>query len=203
MWTHESNLYFVYPHQVLAELKKSNFTLLNQSIEFDENGDPKYGSFSILFWNQTVDTEEVGLYYFNPSFHFFINNSKIQWHNKNKVSHFNFLLRVYMVYVDMKILYFGFPCSAVCVSVCADEMFVYQWHWQGTKPSIIKHGVIWWYLKIKHLLDYILQTLVRMFKSCLDIITATSLSFAYNHCDIILSWTGAYITVFPGMSCRS
>uniref|UniRef100_A0A671TJ24 Taste receptor type 1 member 1-like n=1 Tax=Sparus aurata TaxID=8175 RepID=A0A671TJ24_SPAAU len=75
----------VHPHMVLAELKKSNFTLLNQSIEFDENGDPKYGSFSILFWNQTVDTEEVGLYYFNPSFHFFINNSKIQWHNKNKV----------------------------------------------------------------------------------------------------------------------
>ncbi|XP_073326999.1 taste receptor type 1 member 1-like [Pagrus major] len=75
----------VYPHMVLAELKKTNLTLLNQSIEFDENGDPKYGSYSILFWNQTGDTEEVGLYHFNPSFHFFINNSKIQWHTKDKV----------------------------------------------------------------------------------------------------------------------
>uniref|UniRef100_A0A8C2WM46 G-protein coupled receptors family 3 profile domain-containing protein n=1 Tax=Cyclopterus lumpus TaxID=8103 RepID=A0A8C2WM46_CYCLU len=42
----------VYPHMVLAELKKSNFTLLNQSVTFDENGDPNYGSYSIVFWNQ-------------------------------------------------------------------------------------------------------------------------------------------------------
>ena len=91
-----SNLYFVYPQQVLAELKKSNFTLLDQSIEFDENGDPKYGSYSILFWNQSGDAEEVGFYHFNSSFHFFIDNSKIKWHTKDKVSFLNFLPRVYV-----------------------------------------------------------------------------------------------------------
>uniref|UniRef100_A0A672FAN3 G-protein coupled receptors family 3 profile domain-containing protein n=1 Tax=Salarias fasciatus TaxID=181472 RepID=A0A672FAN3_SALFA len=37
----------VYPHMVLAELKKSNFTLLNQTIHFDENGDPNYGLYFI------------------------------------------------------------------------------------------------------------------------------------------------------------
>ncbi|KAI3357297.1 hypothetical protein L3Q82_015746, partial [Scortum barcoo] len=70
---------------VLAELKKSNFTLLNRSIQFDENGDPKYGSYSVVFWNQSGDAEEIGFYHFRPSFNFFIDNSKIQWHTKDKV----------------------------------------------------------------------------------------------------------------------
>uniref|UniRef100_A0A3B4T760 Taste receptor type 1 member 2-like n=1 Tax=Seriola dumerili TaxID=41447 RepID=A0A3B4T760_SERDU len=74
----------LYPHMVLAELKKSNFTLLNQSIQFDENGDPKFGAYSIVFWNHSGDAEEVGIYKFRPSFHFFINNSKIQWYTKGK-----------------------------------------------------------------------------------------------------------------------
>ncbi|KAM6930098.1 taste receptor type 1 member 1-like [Lycodopsis pacificus] len=69
----------VYPHMVLAELKKSNFTLLNQHIQFDENGDPTFGSYSIVFWNQSGDAEEIGFYRFHPSVHFFINNTKIQW----------------------------------------------------------------------------------------------------------------------------
>uniref|UniRef100_A0A671TGP1 Taste receptor type 1 member 1-like n=1 Tax=Sparus aurata TaxID=8175 RepID=A0A671TGP1_SPAAU len=76
----------VFPYMVLAELKKSNFTLLNQSIEFDENGDPKHGSYSILFWNHSGDAEVVGFYNFRPALHFFINNSKIQWYTKDKVS---------------------------------------------------------------------------------------------------------------------
>ncbi len=84
---------FVYPHQVLAELKKSNFTLLNRSIQFDENGDPKYGSYSIVFWNQSGDAEEVGFQNFHPSFNFFINNSKIQWYTKGEVSCFFPLLQ--------------------------------------------------------------------------------------------------------------
>uniref|UniRef100_UPI0037E94CEF taste receptor type 1 member 1-like n=1 Tax=Semicossyphus pulcher TaxID=241346 RepID=UPI0037E94CEF len=71
----------VYPHMVLAELKKSNFTLLNHSIEFRENGDPKFGSYSIVFWN-SGDAEEVGFY---KSLYFFINGSKIKWHNKGEV----------------------------------------------------------------------------------------------------------------------
>ncbi len=77
---------FVYPHQVLAELKKSNFTLLNQNIEFDENGDPKFGSYSIVFWNQSGDAEEIGFY---KSFNFFINNSKIRWYTNGEVSCFS------------------------------------------------------------------------------------------------------------------
>ncbi|XP_044066449.1 taste receptor type 1 member 1-like [Siniperca chuatsi] len=75
----------VYPHMVLAELKKSNFKLLNQSIEFDENGDPKYGSYAIVYWNHSGDAEEVGFYNFHSSFHFFVNNSKIQWYTKGEV----------------------------------------------------------------------------------------------------------------------
>ncbi|CAJ1085527.1 Taste receptor type 1 member 1%2C partial [Xyrichtys novacula] len=75
----------VYPHMVLAELKKSNFTLLNQSIEFDEHGDPKYGSYSFVFWNHSGDAEEIGFYKFHPSINFFINDSKIQWFTNGEV----------------------------------------------------------------------------------------------------------------------
>ncbi|XP_070766929.1 taste receptor type 1 member 1-like [Enoplosus armatus] len=75
----------VYPHMVLAELKKSNFKLLNHSIEFDENGDPKFGSYSIVFWNHNGDAEEVGFNKVHQLAHVFINNSKIQWHTKGEV----------------------------------------------------------------------------------------------------------------------
>ncbi|XP_031697181.1 taste receptor type 1 member 1-like [Anarrhichthys ocellatus] len=70
---------------VLAELKKSNFTLLNQSVTFDENGDPNFGSYSIVFWNQSGDAEEIGICHFHPKFNFFINDTKIQWYTKGKV----------------------------------------------------------------------------------------------------------------------
>ncbi|KAF7654843.1 hypothetical protein LDENG_00064240, partial [Lucifuga dentata] len=70
----------VYPHMVLAELKKSNFTLLNRNIRFDENGDPDYGSYSIIFWNNSGKAQEIGFYKFHPTPHFFINNTQIQWH---------------------------------------------------------------------------------------------------------------------------
>ncbi|KAM3617037.1 uncharacterized protein V6R79_001525 [Siganus canaliculatus] len=70
----------VYPHMVLAELKKSNFTLLNQSIAFDENGDPQHGHYVIVYWNYTGEVEEVGFYQFQPSSHLYINNNTIQWH---------------------------------------------------------------------------------------------------------------------------
>ncbi|XP_049921939.1 taste receptor type 1 member 2-like [Epinephelus moara] len=75
----------VYPHMVLAELKKSNFTLLDRSIQFDDNGDPTFGSHSIVFWNQSGDAEEIGCYNFHPSVNFFINDSKIQWHTNGQV----------------------------------------------------------------------------------------------------------------------
>ncbi|KAM9751961.1 G-protein coupled receptor family C group 6 member A-like [Menidia menidia] len=75
----------VYPHMVLTELRRSNFTLLNNSVQFDENGDPKSGSYSIVFWNNSGDAEEVGLYHFHPLFQFVINSTKIQWHDNGEV----------------------------------------------------------------------------------------------------------------------
>uniref|UniRef100_A0A671TGI7 G-protein coupled receptors family 3 profile domain-containing protein n=1 Tax=Sparus aurata TaxID=8175 RepID=A0A671TGI7_SPAAU len=75
----------VYPYIVLTELKKSNFTLLNQNIQFDENGDPKYGSYSIVFWNHSGDAQEIGFYELYPRVNFLINNSKIQWYMNGEV----------------------------------------------------------------------------------------------------------------------
>ncbi|XP_047462544.1 taste receptor type 1 member 1-like [Mugil cephalus] len=74
-----------HPHLVLAELKKSNFTLLNQSIQFDENGDPKFGSYAVVFWNQSGDAEEVGFYKFHPAAYFNINSSNIKWFTNGNV----------------------------------------------------------------------------------------------------------------------
>ncbi|XP_054631570.1 taste receptor type 1 member 1-like [Dunckerocampus dactyliophorus] len=75
----------VYPHKVLAELQKSNFSLLNQSIQFDEHGDPKFGSVFIVFWNQTGDIEEVGFCKLVSAVNFFIDDSKIRWHGNGMV----------------------------------------------------------------------------------------------------------------------
>ncbi|XP_074538174.1 taste receptor type 1 member 1-like [Halichoeres trimaculatus] len=75
----------VFPHMVLAELKKLNFTLLNQNIEFNENGDPRFGSYSIVFWNHTGDAEKIGFFKFQPSIHYAINSSKIQWYTNGEV----------------------------------------------------------------------------------------------------------------------
>ncbi|XP_035015538.1 taste receptor type 1 member 1-like [Hippoglossus stenolepis] len=75
----------VYPHKVLAELKKSNFTLLNRSIQFDENGDPKFGSYSIVFWNKSGNAQEIGFYRVYPSVNFFINSTEIEWYKDGEV----------------------------------------------------------------------------------------------------------------------
>ncbi|XP_054464955.1 taste receptor type 1 member 2-like [Anoplopoma fimbria] len=75
----------VYPYMVLAELKKSNFTLLNQQIQFDGNGDPRFGSYSIVFWNHSGDAEEIGFYKLHPSVKFFINKTNIHWYTKGEV----------------------------------------------------------------------------------------------------------------------
>ena len=116
LWTQKSNdhLKFVFPHQVLAELKKSNFTLLNRSIQFDENGDPTFGFHSILYWNNSGDAEEIGFYKFPPSFDFFINNTKIQWYTKGEVSCF-----LKSLCVDLNILCLGFP--RFCRNVHVDD----------------------------------------------------------------------------------
>ncbi|XP_077583850.1 taste receptor type 1 member 2.2 [Stigmatopora nigra] len=75
----------VLPYKVLVELKKSNFTLLNQHIHFDAYGDPKFGSYSIVSWKRNGQIEEIGLYQFQSSFNFFIDETKIQWHGNTKV----------------------------------------------------------------------------------------------------------------------
>lgn len=73
-------------HQVFAELKKSSFKLLNQTIQFDEDGEPTFGSYSLVFWNQSGNAEEIGFYKFHEAPHFFLNSTKIQWYTKGKVS---------------------------------------------------------------------------------------------------------------------
>ncbi|XP_068180160.1 taste receptor type 1 member 1-like [Antennarius striatus] len=75
----------VHPQMILAELKKSNFTLLNQTIEYDENGDPKFGYYYIVYWNHRGDAEKVGFFHFHPWVNFFINRTKIQWYKKGEV----------------------------------------------------------------------------------------------------------------------
>ncbi|XP_029362109.1 taste receptor type 1 member 1-like isoform X2 [Echeneis naucrates] len=76
----------VYPHMVLAELKKSNFTLLNHNIQFDENGDPNFGTYAIVFWNHTGDAQEVGNHTLHPSNKFFIDDAKIKWHTSETMN---------------------------------------------------------------------------------------------------------------------
>ncbi|NP_001098193.1 taste receptor, type 1, member 2b precursor [Oryzias latipes] len=79
------NNIIVYPNMVLAEIQKSNFTLLNRTVLFDENGVLRSGLFSLVFWNSSGDAEEVGLYSFYPTVTFFINISKINWHTDGEV----------------------------------------------------------------------------------------------------------------------
>lgn len=69
----------------MAELKKSNFTLLNETIQFNEHGDPKFGSYSIVYWNAKGIPEEVGFFHFHP-LNFYINGTKVQWFTDGEVS---------------------------------------------------------------------------------------------------------------------
>ncbi|XP_033824753.1 taste receptor type 1 member 1-like [Periophthalmus magnuspinnatus] len=70
----------VHHYKVLAELRKSNFSLLHELIQFDTNSDPKFGSYAIVFWNCSGDAEEIGFYRFYPSVNFYIDTNKLQWH---------------------------------------------------------------------------------------------------------------------------
>uniref|UniRef100_A0A3B3HV42 G-protein coupled receptors family 3 profile domain-containing protein n=1 Tax=Oryzias latipes TaxID=8090 RepID=A0A3B3HV42_ORYLA len=78
----------LYPHMVLEELRKSKFTLLNQTVHFDKNGDPRFGPYAIVFWNESGDAEEIGSYTFHPKHNFDINESKIHWHGDKKPESF-------------------------------------------------------------------------------------------------------------------
>ncbi|XP_072306331.1 taste receptor type 1 member 1-like [Eucyclogobius newberryi] len=75
----------LFPHMILSELKKTKFTLLNHTIQFDQNGDPRFGHFNIITWNSSGEAETVGLYTFQSAPHLSINESKIQWHAKGQV----------------------------------------------------------------------------------------------------------------------
>ncbi|XP_023126644.2 taste receptor type 1 member 1-like [Amphiprion ocellaris] len=75
----------VYPHKVLAELKKSNFTLLDQHIRFDANGDPRFGSYDVILWNYGGDAQVIGFYKFHSSVNFYINDTKIKWFTNGEV----------------------------------------------------------------------------------------------------------------------
>ncbi|RVE70363.1 hypothetical protein OJAV_G00063710 [Oryzias javanicus] len=75
----------VYPDMVLEELKKSNFTLLNNTVQFNDDGDPKFGPYAIVFWNQSGNVEEIGSYTFHPTPNFIIDKSKIHWHGDEEV----------------------------------------------------------------------------------------------------------------------
>ena len=109
--TRSSNtpLNFVCPHQVLEELKKSNFTLMNHIIRFDQNGNPRFGSYSIVFWNQSGDAQKIGFYNFHPSAHHFINSTKVEWYSGEEVSH------VFSLIMCSIIQYIKTLCTLCCL----------------------------------------------------------------------------------------
>ncbi|RVE70362.1 hypothetical protein OJAV_G00063700 [Oryzias javanicus] len=75
----------VYPNMIFAEIQKSNFTLLNRTVLFDETGVLRSGLFSVVVWNSSGDAQEVGFYSFYPTVSFVINISKIIWHTSREV----------------------------------------------------------------------------------------------------------------------
>ncbi|KAM9342484.1 taste receptor type 1 member 1-like [Pholidichthys leucotaenia] len=79
----------VYPYEIFAELKKSDFSLSNRRIQFNENGDLISGSYSIVFWNNSGEVEKIGYYQFSSSTKFYINATKIQWYTDGEVRFFS------------------------------------------------------------------------------------------------------------------
>nr|XP_020471267.1 taste receptor type 1 member 1-like [Monopterus albus] len=75
----------VYPYMVLKELRNTNFTLLNQSIQFDEDGNPLFGSYSVVFWNHSGGAQEIGFCNVHSSVDCFINGTEIQWYTEGNV----------------------------------------------------------------------------------------------------------------------
>ncbi|XP_069466630.1 taste receptor type 1 member 1 [Ambystoma mexicanum] len=70
--------------QLLEKIKKVNFTLHNQSISFDDNGEPLTG-YDIVMWNwneQNVSVRVIGSYSQRPS-KLHINEEGLKWHTKD------------------------------------------------------------------------------------------------------------------------
>ncbi|KAM9405297.1 taste receptor type 1 member 1-like [Salvelinus alpinus] len=75
-----------YPYMVTEALKQVKFKLDNQSIEFDENGDPP-AHYDIVHWdckNKTCSNVDIGSYLTNPTPSFHINETLIHWFEGTK-----------------------------------------------------------------------------------------------------------------------
>ena len=69
-------------------MKKTNLTLLNTTIQFNEFGGLKYPSVNIFVLAKGVVTH-VGSYETNPTVVLSINNSLIQWHTNGTVRRYH------------------------------------------------------------------------------------------------------------------
>ncbi|XP_075045735.1 taste receptor type 1 member 3 [Mixophyes fleayi] len=76
----------IYPWQITEALREVNFSLLNNQISFDQNGDPSVG-YDIVFWNWSPHSqtpfENVGSY--NGLGNLDINPGKMNWQTTNNV----------------------------------------------------------------------------------------------------------------------
>ncbi|XP_069098340.1 taste receptor type 1 member 1 [Pleurodeles waltl] len=77
----------VYPWQLLKKIKKVSFTIHNQSISFDDKGDPLTG-YDIVMWNwneKNVSVCVIGSYSQHPST-LSINIDELKWHTKDNTN---------------------------------------------------------------------------------------------------------------------
>uniref|UniRef100_A0AAV2LWW2 RNase H type-1 domain-containing protein n=1 Tax=Knipowitschia caucasica TaxID=637954 RepID=A0AAV2LWW2_KNICA len=74
-----------YPHMVLSELKRLTFMILNRTIQFDQNGDLRFGHYDIITWNSSGEAEIIGVHTFQSPPVFFIDEFKVHWHNNGQV----------------------------------------------------------------------------------------------------------------------
>ncbi|XP_061115112.1 taste receptor type 1 member 2-like [Conger conger] len=76
----------MYPYKLLGEIKKSDFTLLNQQIKFDKNGDPP-SRYNIVYWNldSSPPYQYVGSYDTEPAVSFSINETLIRWYTNGTI----------------------------------------------------------------------------------------------------------------------
>ncbi|XP_064156289.1 taste receptor type 1 member 1-like [Anguilla rostrata] len=77
----------IFPYELLKEIKKTDFQLLNQRVKFDANGDSP-SRYNIVFWN--LDNSEnpfqhVGSYDTEPVVRFSINESLIHWYSNGTI----------------------------------------------------------------------------------------------------------------------
>ncbi|XP_061115111.1 taste receptor type 1 member 2-like [Conger conger] len=76
----------VFPYQLLKEIKKSDFELLNLRVKFDKNGDPP-SRYDIVSWDpeSSPPYEYVGSYDTEPAVSFNINETLIHWYTNGTI----------------------------------------------------------------------------------------------------------------------